>query len=89
MERVTMLTGTDQFIELIEAERKRQGISIEELARRAGLTHSAYWYTLRRAKDRRVTLETALRYADALGIDLKTDTTRAGRRQPAEAPSPD
>jgi transcriptional regulator with XRE-family HTH domain len=53
---------------LISAERKRQGISMNELATRAGLSQQMVSYVEREMRN--PTLGTLLRIASALKIDL-------------------
>lgn len=59
---------SERIVHLLCAERKRQGISKYVLEQRSGLSQQMIGYVERGL--RRPSLETALRMADGLGIDL-------------------
>jgi transcriptional regulator with XRE-family HTH domain len=64
-----------RLIELIQAERFRQKLSLNEVATRSGLSHTM---VMRVEKRERVpTIDTLLRIADALQIDLGSMLKRA------------
>ena len=64
-----------RLIELIQAERLRQKLSLNEVATRSGLSHTM---VMRVEKRERVpTIDTLLRIADALQIDLGSMLKRA------------
>lgn len=64
-----------RLIELIQAERLRQKLSLNEVATRAGLSHTM---VMRVEKRERVpTIDTLLRIAHALQIDLGSMLKRA------------
>jgi transcriptional regulator with XRE-family HTH domain len=57
-----------RLIELIQAERFRQKLSLNEVATRSGLSHTMIMRVEKR--ERLPTIDTLLRIADALQIDL-------------------
>jgi transcriptional regulator with XRE-family HTH domain len=58
----------DRLIELIQAERLRQKLSLNEVATRSGLSHTMVMRVEKR--ERLPTIDTLLRIAEALRIDL-------------------
>ena len=58
----------DRVVRLLREERKRKGLSKYEVERRAGLSQQMIGYVERGL--RKPSLETALRLADGLGLDL-------------------
>lgn len=70
---------SERIVGLLSAERKRQGISKYILEQRSGLSQQMIGYVERGL--RRPSLETALRMADGLGIDLALIILKA--RKPA------
>lgn len=82
---MTEIDTPSKFLEIVEKERVRQGVAVEALATRAGLSHAAYYYIRRQGTDR-ISLDTALRYARVLGLQLTCDVTKAARRRSAEKP---
>ena len=75
-----------RLTELIQAERLRQKLSLNEVATRSGLSHTMVMRVEKR--ERLPTIDTLLRIADALGIDLSAVLKRAigsvKRSSPAE-----
>lgn len=65
----------DQLIEALKKERLRQKRSLNEVATRSGLNHSMIGRVERR--ERLPTIDTLLRIADALEIDLAKFLARA------------
>lgn len=62
------LATIDKLIESIEGARRKQGLSLNEVATRAGLSHTM---VMRVEKRERVpTIDTLLRIAEALDVDL-------------------
>lgn len=62
------LSTIDKLIESIEGARRKQGLSLNEVATRAGLSHTM---VMRVEKRERVpTIDTLLRIAEALDVDL-------------------
>jgi transcriptional regulator with XRE-family HTH domain len=70
---------SERIVGLLSAERKRQGISKYILEQRSGLSQQMIGYVERGL--RRPSLETALRMADGLGINLALIILKA--RKPA------
>jgi transcriptional regulator with XRE-family HTH domain len=66
-----------ELFAIIETRRQQQGVSQRELSKRAGLSHGAYWFASQRGGD--LTIDSALRYTNALGLELKA-TKKRGRR---------
>jgi transcriptional regulator with XRE-family HTH domain len=64
-----------RLIELIQAERFRQKLSLNEVATRSGLSHTMVMRVEKR--ERLPTIDTLLRIADALQIDLCSVLKRA------------
>ena len=64
-----------RLIELIQAERFRQKLSLNEVATRSGLSHTMVMRVEKR--ERLPTIDTLLRIADALQIDLGSALKRA------------
>jgi transcriptional regulator with XRE-family HTH domain len=64
-----------RLIELIQAERLRQKLSLNEVATRSGLSHTMIMRVEKR--ERLPTIDTLLRIADALQIDLSSVLKRA------------
>jgi transcriptional regulator with XRE-family HTH domain len=58
-----------EVIELIEAERVKQGISLRQIAKLSGLSHATYQSALR--LNRGMTLESICKLLDAVGYKLK------------------
>jgi transcriptional regulator with XRE-family HTH domain len=80
LEKTVTLTSSAQFFDLIEAERLRQGLSHEEMALQAGMSHAAYGNARSRGSPR-LSLNAAIGYATVLGIQLKLDASQARRRK--------
>jgi transcriptional regulator with XRE-family HTH domain len=64
-----------RLIALIQAERLRQKLSLNEVATRSGLSHTMIMRVEKR--ERLPTIDTLLRIADALQIDLSSMLKRA------------
>jgi transcriptional regulator with XRE-family HTH domain len=64
-----------RLIELIQAERLRQKLSLNEVATRSGLSHTMIMRVEKR--ERLPTIDTLLRISDALEIDLSSMLKRA------------
>jgi len=64
-----------RLIELIQAARFRQKLSLNEVATRSGLSHTMVMRVEKR--ERLPTIDTLLRIADALQIDLSSVLKRA------------
>jgi transcriptional regulator with XRE-family HTH domain len=64
-----------RLIELIRAARVRQKLSLNEVATRSGLSHTMIMRVEKR--ERLPTIDTLLRIADALQIDLSSVLKRA------------
>lgn len=64
-----------RLIELIQAERLRQKLSLNEVATRSGLSHTMVMRVEKR--ERLPTIDTLLRIADALELDLSTVLKKA------------
>ena len=71
-----------EIIRLLRDERFRQGLSMNAVAQRAGLSQSSV--SLLESERRKPTLETLLRLCDALSVDLwkvvKNATERSDQR---------
>ena len=72
------------IVRLLCAERKRQGLSKYAVERRSGLSQQMIGYVERGL--RRPSLETALRMADGLGLDLAVIITQARDDTPKRKP---
>ncbi|HEV2328959.1 MAG TPA: helix-turn-helix transcriptional regulator [Verrucomicrobiae bacterium] len=70
-------TVTANVIRLLREERKKRGLSMNVVAQRSGLSHSIV--SLIERDLRNPTLDTLLRIAEAIGIDLGEVITRAGK----------
>lgn len=70
----------DRLIEALKEERLRQKRSLNEVATRSGLNHSMVGRVERR--ERLPTIDTLLRIADALEIDLAKFLKRAQENSP-------
>lgn len=69
----------ERIVELLKEERKRQGLSKYAVEQRCGLSQQMIGYVERGL--RKPSLETALRFADGLGIHLEDVMRQArGRR---------
>ena len=66
-----------RLVELIQAERLRQKLSLNEVATRSGLSHTMVMRVEKR--ERLPTIDTLLRIADALEIDLSAVLGQAMR----------
>ena len=66
-----------RLTELIQAERLRQKLSLNEVATRSGLSHTMVMRVEKR--ERLPTIDTLLRIAEALAIDLSVVLKRAMR----------
>jgi ribosome-binding protein aMBF1 (putative translation factor) len=64
-------------VRLLREEREKHGLSMNVVAQRSGLSHSIV--SLDERDLRNPTLDTLLRIAEAIGIDLGEIITRAGR----------
>ena len=62
------LATIDRLIALLEDERRRQGLSLNEVATRAGLSHTMIMRVEKRT--RTPSIDTLLRIAEALDCDL-------------------
>jgi len=69
----------DQVARIFETERTRQGLSMTVLAARAGLSQQMVSYVERGMRN--PSLDTLLRLADALHIDLAEILRRATKRR--------
>ena len=58
-----------KFGERIEALRKSKGLTQENLATKADISHAYYWSIIRNGRN--VTVKTALNLANALGVTLE------------------
>ena len=67
-------------IRLLREEREKRGLSMNVVAQRSGLSHSIV--SLIERDLRNPTLDTLLRIADAIGIDLGEILTRARKELP-------
>jgi len=66
---------SERIVRLLRDERKRQGLSKYSVEQRSGISQQMVGYVERGL--RRPSLETALRIADGLGVDLAEIITRA------------
>jgi transcriptional regulator with XRE-family HTH domain len=57
-----------KFGERIEVLRKSKGMTQEELAAKADISHAYYWSIIRNGRN--VTIKTALNLANSLGVSL-------------------
>lgn len=64
-------------VRLLREEREKRGLSMNVVAQRSGLSHSIV--SLVERDLRNPTLDTLLRIAEAIGIDLGEIITRAGK----------
>lgn len=64
-------------VRLLREEREKRGLSMNVVAQRSGLSHSIV--SLIERDLRNPTLDTLLRIAEAIGIDLGEIITRAGK----------
>jgi transcriptional regulator with XRE-family HTH domain len=64
-------------VRLLREEREKRGLSMNAVAQRSGLSHSIV--SLVERDKRNPTLETLLRIAEAIGIDLGEIITRAAK----------
>jgi len=67
----------EELFSLIEEQRKKKGLSQRDLSKRAGLSHATYWFAASRGAD--ITLNSALRYAGALDLNLQVAKKRGTR----------
>ena len=65
----------DRLIQLLQAERVRQKLSLNEVATRSGLSHTMVMRVEKR--ERLPTIDTLLRIAEALEVDLSELLHRA------------
>lgn len=70
------IDNTADLLAAFEERREQLGISQRDLCKRAGMSHSTYWFTQQRGGD--LTLRAALRYCNVLGLTLKVAKGRAG-----------
>lgn len=63
------IDNPQQLFAALEQRRTALGITQRDLCKRAGLSHSTYWYAAARGTD--VSLRAALRYCNVLGLTLK------------------
>ena len=70
----------EQIIRLLREERKRQGLSKYVVEQRAGISQQMVGYVERGM--RKPSLETALRMADGLGVDLADIIKKARKVSP-------
>jgi transcriptional regulator with XRE-family HTH domain len=68
-----------QIIKVLRDERFRQGLSMNVLAQRAGLSQSSV--SLLESERRKPTLETLLRLCDALSVDLWKVVKKASEKE--------
>ena len=71
------LATIDRLIASLEDERRKQGLSLNEVAARAGLSHTMVMRVEKRA--RMPTIDTLLRIAAALDVDLGVLLQRASK----------
>jgi len=71
------LATIDRLIASIEDERRKQGLSLNEVATRSGLSHTMVMRVEKR--ERMPTIDTLLRIAAALETDLGTLIQRASK----------
>ena len=71
---------TERIVRLLREERKRQGLSKYTVEQRSGLSQQMVGYVERGL--RRPSLETALRLAEGLGVDLAEIITKARKVAP-------
>lgn len=69
--------GAGDLFAILEGHRTEQGVSLRELSKRAGMSHGSYWYSAQRGAD--ITINSAARYAEALGLDLSVTKRRRGK----------
>lgn len=81
-ERETVIA---RLTELIQAERLRQKISLNEVATRSGLSHTMVMRVEKR--ERLPTIDTLLRIADALEVDLSAILKQAMRSAKPSTPA--
>lgn len=74
----------DRIIRLLHEERKRQGLSKYAAERRGGVSQQMIGYVERGL--RKPSLETALRMADGLGLDLADIIKKARKATPKDKP---
>lgn len=70
-------TVSANVVRLLREEREKRGLSMNVVAQRSGLSHSII--SLIERDMRNPTLETLLRIAEAIGIDLGAVITRAAK----------
>lgn len=70
-------TVSANVVRLLREEREKRGLSMNVVAQRSGLSHSIV--SLIERDMRNPTLETLLRIAEAIGIDLGAVITRAAK----------
>jgi transcriptional regulator with XRE-family HTH domain len=70
-------TVSANVVRLLREEREKRGLSMNVVAQRSGLSHSII--SLIERDMRNPTLETLLRIAEAIGIDLGEIITRAAK----------
>ena len=75
-ERLRLAT-IDRLIASIEEERRKQGLSLNEVAARAGLSHTMVMRVEKR--ERMPTIDTLLRIASALNVELGALIQRASK----------
>ena len=71
------LATIDRLITSIEDERRKQGLSLNEVAARAGLSHTMVMRVEKR--ERMPTIDTLLRIAAALDVELGVLIQRASK----------
>jgi hypothetical protein len=69
MEKLTEITDSGQFRDIVEARRQEANLGFRPMARKAGVAHGTYWVWLR-IDPGKVTLENAIAYAKAIGLKL-------------------
>jgi transcriptional regulator with XRE-family HTH domain len=74
-----------RLTELIQAERLRQKLSLNEVATRSGLSHTMVMRVEKR--ERLPTIDTLLRIADALELDLSAVLKQAIKRVKRSSPA--
>jgi hypothetical protein len=69
MDKLTEITDSGQFRDIVEARRQEASLGFRPMARKAGVAHGTYWVWLR-IDPGKVTLENAIAYAKAIGLKI-------------------
>lgn len=75
---------SERIVRLLQAERKRRGLSKYAVEQRSGISQQMVGYVERGL--RRPSLETALRMADGVGVDLAVIIREARKVAPKRKP---